>query len=898
MGVDADDLGGIKEYVAKQHDQEKWKMAQEIQKLKLSLQEETTRANLLQERLELPKVTNVRETMQPLEEVERRLRSAIQHHQSDLWAAQLETHKCQRARLKDQAQAAEARAHGQDIDAVTRQLEERVRELNESKQMYAALEARMRALPDPEEAQARVAELSKQCLALDEQLQEQKAMVQRVESREAAAEQEIARLRQERDALAQAARASGDAALVQHEAVISDLEARIRSLEGEANAFGAREQGWREQVRDLEEKLKLATAHEQEMIKLKKRYEAQIGQTRTKSIVGAGVGADERKAFEQEQAEVANTKRMLQQQVDEYAQAFRALGDEKAALVAEREQLKRLPPPAGPARPPDKGQLDAQKAEILEDIAQLKRVRESLDREKLEVANDVAKLRKIEQSLRTEKADIAEDIKKLQELRHTLERERMEVAQDVANLRQVEQSLQADRDDVADDIQKLKQIAANLARKSKQQEAALQHGAPLPSAGFDEDQLRKQQEELRRGQEALQAEKRRMLAVVETVEKEQNSLRAARAALQKERQESEAGGRDRQGPCTACPSLRAENERLQKELEELERGIEERTRMLREETQALIQSTETSLKTRLEDLEVDARQIEQEKRALARAQAMLEEEKGDLRQMRKNLSLLETQRFFVLRDAVPPLEHEPKGAVRLPRLEELPRRGRGSVTRLAPLPAPQPAQPEEGGEALYKRQVISLGYLVDLKLRFQQVDTDSAGLLDFAKLKGFCVKRGITNLSDHELRGMIEQVDIDDRGGVDFWGFTAIQVFLGLQLGARGVDLPGWLGFMTQTQHFLPKLPPAPSPTAALNVTAPLPPASYPGPGKAGGTASPEPLSQSLPLDGPAVATLKGVPPRPVPGPAWAKRTASVSFRKSPPRAPGQGAASPGAVLQ
>eukprot|EP00996_Jenningsia_fusiforme_P002866 NODE_367_length_2355_cov_12.967042_g342_i0.p1 GENE.NODE_367_length_2355_cov_12.967042_g342_i0~~NODE_367_length_2355_cov_12.967042_g342_i0.p1 ORF type:complete len:613 (-),score=138.29 NODE_367_length_2355_cov_12.967042_g342_i0:404-2242(-) len=100
---------------------------------------------------------------------------------------------------------------------------------------------------------------------------------------------------------------------------------------------------------------------------------------------------------------------------------------------------------------------------------------------------------------------------------------------------------------------------------------------------------------------------------------------------------------------------------------------------------------------------------------------------------------------------------------------------------------------------VFRRVPIDLGLLHSLKLAFMEADSDRRGYLTVDQLGQWAQRVDpvrMARVTHEELRRMVAMVDLERRGGVGFWEFIGIQIYV--LLGLYGYSLPSWMRFVTQ----------------------------------------------------------------------------------------------------
>eukprot|EP01012_Entosiphon_sulcatum_P000081 TRINITY_DN100122_c0_g1_i1.p1 TRINITY_DN100122_c0_g1~~TRINITY_DN100122_c0_g1_i1.p1 ORF type:complete len:110 (-),score=21.52 TRINITY_DN100122_c0_g1_i1:20-349(-) len=97
----------------------------------------------------------------------------------------------------------------------------------------------------------------------------------------------------------------------------------------------------------------------------------------------------------------------------------------------------------------------------------------------------------------------------------------------------------------------------------------------------------------------------------------------------------------------------------------------------------------------------------------------------------------------------------------------------------------------------FKKIPLPLGTLIHYKLCFERADKDANGRLDIMELGEWAQRMGMRNVSFQDLKAMIQQVDINHNGKVDFWEFLGIQLYISLNLAGQ-VDLGEFVKFLNQ----------------------------------------------------------------------------------------------------
>eukprot|EP00993_Chasmostoma_nieuportense_P006695 NODE_7342_length_446_cov_5.699060_g7176_i0.p1 GENE.NODE_7342_length_446_cov_5.699060_g7176_i0~~NODE_7342_length_446_cov_5.699060_g7176_i0.p1 ORF type:complete len:117 (-),score=43.23 NODE_7342_length_446_cov_5.699060_g7176_i0:96-446(-) len=98
----------------------------------------------------------------------------------------------------------------------------------------------------------------------------------------------------------------------------------------------------------------------------------------------------------------------------------------------------------------------------------------------------------------------------------------------------------------------------------------------------------------------------------------------------------------------------------------------------------------------------------------------------------------------------------------------------------------------------FKKIPLPLGTLIHYKLCFERADADQDGLVTLPELGDWAQRMGMLEVNAEDLRKMIQQVDIRNRGRINFWEFFAIQAYLSLNL-CGAADLVSFMQFINQT---------------------------------------------------------------------------------------------------
>ena len=87
------------------------------------------------------------------------------------------------------------------------------------------------------------------------------------------------------------------------------------------------------------------------------------------------------------------------------------------------------------------------------------------------------------------------------------------------------------------------------------------------------------------------------------------------------------------------------------------------------------------------------------------------------------------------------------------------------------------------------------------KLCFQRANRSRTGIVDVVELGEWTQSIGLHGVSFETLQSMVEQIDLSNKGGVDFFEFLGVQLFQSFGIAYRNVPVRDFVRAVARTTY-------------------------------------------------------------------------------------------------